>query len=43
MYGEICTPAEALADLRGSQWLVLVLVTVGPFGLIVWAMQQAAG
>lgn len=43
MYGEICTPTEALADLRGTQWFVLLLVTVVPFGLVVWIMQQAAG
>lgn len=43
LYGDVCTPTEALTDLRGSQWMVLFVVTVIPFGLAIWMMRLAAG
>jgi hypothetical protein len=42
LYGDVCSPVEALAELQSRQWFVLMLVTVVPMGLAIWGMKQAA-
>ena len=43
LYGAVCSPVEALADLNSRQWFVLMLVTVVPMGLAIWGMKRMAG
>ena len=40
LYGEVCSPIEALAEFQSKHWTVLIMATLIPVGALFWYVKQ---